>query len=288
MQDLVACQNRDGGWPYHSGGPSWTEPAAYALLALSANRSAVEPVERALGWLRAAQRPDGGWSPAPGVAQSTWVSAVVVLLGPVLLGDAPYQRAVAWLLHQTGEETSFLTRLRTFMSGNQTPPEQRSPGWPWFPGASAWVTPTALSMLALGKAFRLDPSAAMHRRLQGRLQMGASFLLRHACSDGGWNYGAPRALGFEARSYPETTGIALLALHGIDSSEVRKACSLAQSQLAACHSSEAESWLRLGLLAHGRLPPDAPAPTRPQRTVQNTALALLASAAERGPNIFLE
>jgi hypothetical protein len=216
------------------------------------------------------------------------VSAVVVLLGPAILGEAPYRRAVAWLLDQTGEETSFLTRLRTFMAGNQTPPEQRFPGWPWFPGASAWVTPTALSMLALGKVLRLEPSAAMQQRLQRRLQMGASFLLRHTCSDGGWNYGAPRALGFEARSYPETTGIALLALHGIDSSEVRKACALAQIQLAACHSSEADSWLRLGLLAHRQLAPHAPAPTHPHRTVQNAALASLASAAEHGPNIFLE
>ena len=288
IQDLGAWQNQDGGWPYHPGGPSWTEPAAYALLALSAHGSAVEPVERALGWLRAAQRPDGGWAPTPAVAQSTWVSAVVVLLGPAILGEASYRRGVSWLLDQTGEETSFLTRFRTFMSGNQTPPEQRSPGWPWFPGASAWVTPTALSMLALGKALRLDPSSGMHRRLQGRLQMGASFLLRHACGDGGWNYGAPRALGFEAHSYPETTGIALLALHGIDSSEVRKACALAQIQLSASHSSEAESWLRLGLLAHRRLSPDTPPPKRPHPTVQNAALALLASAAQSGSNIFLE
>jgi hypothetical protein len=284
MQNLVACQNQDGGWPYHPGGPSWTEPVAYALLALSANRSAAEPVGRALEWLRAMQRPDGGWAPAPAVAQSTWVTAVVVLLGPSVLGEAPYRRAVAWLLDQTGAETSFVTRLRTFMSGNQTPPEQRFPGWPWFPGASAWVTPTALSMLALGKANRLDPSAAIERRLQ----MGVSFLIRHACSDGGWNYGAPRALGFEARSYPETTGIALLALHGIDSSGVRKACALAQMQLAACRSSEAESWLRLGLLAHRQLSPDARIPVRPPRTVPNAALALLASAAEHGANIFLE
>jgi hypothetical protein len=118
--------------------------------------------------------------------------------------------------------------------------------------------------------------------------MGASFLIRHACSDGGWNYGAPRALGFEARSYPETTGIALLALHGIDSSEVRKACALAQVQLANCRSSEAESWLRLGLLAHRQLPLDAPPPVRTPRTVQNSALASLASAAEHGVNIFLD
>jgi hypothetical protein len=127
----------------------------------------------------------------------------------------------------------------------------------------------------------------MHRRLQGRLQTGASFLLRHACGDGGWNYGAPRALGFEARSYPETTGIALLALHGIDSSEVRKACALAQVQLAACHSSEAESWLRLGLLAHRRLPADAPCPHAPppDRSERRSGVAGVRRA-NSGPNIF--
>jgi hypothetical protein len=284
MQDLEKYQNRDGGWPYRPGGPSWTEPAAYALLALSADRSAGQTVERAVGWLRATQRPDGGWAPMPDVTHSTWVSAVVVLLGPAMLGEASYRRAVGWLLEQTGEETSFLTRLRTFLSGNQMPPEQQFPGWPWFPGASAWVTPTALSTLALAKAFRREPSATLSRRLQ----MGASFLLRHACSDGGWNYGAPRALGFDARSYPETTGIALLALHGVDSSEVRKACSLAKAQLAACQSSEGESWLRLGLLAHHELPSDVPPPARPPRTIQNAALALLASAATNGRNSFLE
>ena len=105
MRTLIACQNPDGGWPYHPGGPSWTEPAAYALLSLIAHGSAVEPVERALGWLRSMQRPDGGWAPAPAVAQSTWVSAVVVLLGPAVLGEAPYQRAVAWILDQTGYKT---------------------------------------------------------------------------------------------------------------------------------------------------------------------------------------
>ena len=284
MRNLLECQNRDGGWPYHYGGPSWTEPTAYALLALSGNRPAAEPVERALAWLRATQRRDGGWAPAPAVGPSTWVSAVALLLGPAMLGDAPYRRGVAWLLDQTGAETSFLTRLRTLIAGSQMPPEQRFPGWPWFPGASAWVTPTALSMLALRKALRVEPSTAV----QHRVQTGTSFLLRHACSDGGWNYGAPRALGFEARSYPETTGIALLALDRVDSSGVRKACDLAEVQLAACRSSEGESWLRLGLLAHGRLRPDTPPATRPHRTVQNAALAALASAAAQGRNLFLE
>jgi hypothetical protein len=118
--------------------------------------------------------------------------------------------------------------------------------------------------------------------------MGAAYLLAHVCSDGGWNHGAARALDYDARSYPETTGVALLALSGSDGPIIRKACGWARAQLPACQTSEGESWLRLGLLAHGQLPPDVAAPERPARTIQNAALALLASAAGEGRNPFLE
>jgi hypothetical protein len=95
-------------------------------------------------------------------------------------------------------------------------------------------------------------------------------------------------LDYDACSYPETTGVALLALAGKDSPVIRKACHWAQAQLAGCRTSEGESWLRLGLLAHAQLPPRTPAAVRPARTVQNAALALLASAAAAGSNAFLE
>ena len=280
MVSLRESQNPDGGWPYQRGGPSWTEPTAYALLALMAQGSVAEPVERGLRWLDAAQLPDGGWPPQPAVRQSTWVTAIAALLGPAALGGEAYRRGIVWIVEQTGQETKFLSRVRQFLTGN--PPGD--PGWPWFPGTSAWVTPTALSMLALGKAAR----SAGSPQIRARLEMGASYLLEHACSDGGWNHGAARALDYDARSYAETTGVALLALHGKDSPAIGKACHWAQAQLPGCRASEAESWLRLGLLAHGQLPSDAPRPVRPPRTIQNIALALLASAAVTGRNVFLE
>jgi hypothetical protein len=280
MVSLLESQNPDGGWPYRAGGPSWTEPTAYALLALRAQGSVAEQVEKGLRWLDAVQLPDGGWPPQPAVRQSAWVTAIAALLGPAALGGDAYRRGIVWIVEQTGEETKFLSRVRQFLTGNL----QGDPGWPWFPGTSAWVTPTALSMLALGKAARSAGSA----QIRARLDMGASYLLAHACSDGGWNHGAARALDYDARSYPETTGVALLALGGKDAPAIRKACRWAQAQLPGCRASEAESWLRLGLLAHGQLPPRAPGPARPPRTIQNTALALLASAAVTGRNAFLE
>jgi len=280
MVSLLASQNADGGWPYQRGGPSWTEPTAYALLALLAQGSVDQPVERGLRWLNAVQRPDGGWPPQPAVSQGAWVTAVAALLGPIALGGDAYRRGIAWIVDQTGADTGFLSRMRQLLIGQP----QTDPGWPWFPGTSAWVTPTALSMLALRKAARHMDSA----QILARLDMGAAYLLRHVCSDGGWNYGAARALDYDARSYPETTGVALLAMIGKDAPSVRKACGWAQAQLRGCRTAEGESWLRLGLLAHGQLPPTAPPPARPTRTVQNAALALLASAAAQGRNPFLE
>jgi hypothetical protein len=282
MTSLLTSQNMDGGWPYQRGGPSWTEPTAYALLALIGQRPAVEPVARALRWLQASQRADGGWPPQASVRDSTWVTAVVALLGPIALGRAAHRNAITWLLRQTGEDTNLLMRARQFLMGDS--PSHTFPGWPWFPGTSAWVTPTALSILALRKAAQLDNSP----QIRARLDMGASYLLAHACSDGGWNYGAARALDYDASSYAETTGVALLALAGRHSAEIVKACGWAQSRLFACQSSEAESWLRLGLLAHGQLPVDNRVSMRIPRTVQNTALALLATAAAQGRNPFLE
>src|SRR5690348_9045190 len=92
---LLNKQNSDGGWPYVRG-KSWTEPSAYAVLALHAageHRAA----ERGVQWIRASVRQDGGWAPEAGVDQSTWVTGLVALLPPEFLGPALHERAVRWL-----------------------------------------------------------------------------------------------------------------------------------------------------------------------------------------------
>jgi hypothetical protein len=139
-------------------------------------------------------------------------------------------------------------------------------------------------MLALRKGLQFDDSP----QLRARLNAGAAYLLAHACADGGWNYGAPRALDRDARSYPETTGVALLALTGNDSPQIQKAGDCARRLLAYCQTSEGESWLHLGLLAHAGLPKDSPTLSRTPRTIQTAALAHLAEAAAQGRNMFLE
>ena len=274
---LVSRQNRDGGWPYVRG-VSWTEPTVYTILALLA-AGETEASGRGLAWLRSRQRPDGGWPPQAGFDESTWVTALVALLPRNSVGDAAHQRAIAWLAGLEGEETGTIHRVRQWMLGNSITAEHEFPGWPWIPGAAAWVGPTSLALLALDKEHRRRPSAKTGQRISG----GRSFLLSRMCLEGGWNHGSVRALGYEASPYPETTGMALAALRGVKDARVAKSVALAHRFLGECRSADACNWLRFGLLAHGQLPEGYCRPERVAcRTLPETSLDLLVAATQQG------
>ncbi len=228
-------------------------------------------MDRGLAWLARCRRPGGGWAPHPSVRESTWVTAPVVTF---LAGADPGGAAggVRWLLSQSGAESGWLYRLMLRMRGRGG---DRSPGWSWYPGTAAWVAPTALAILALEAAARELPEAAQ------RIAMGRRFLLARVCSDSGWNYGTPRVLGYEASSYPETTGLALLALRGEKSPAVAGALARAEAALAGPLSAQGFAWLTLALAAHNRRPAGLVPP--PPRNLLDTALLALAAA---GPEVF--
>jgi hypothetical protein len=281
IERLVKGQNRDGGWPYVRG-VSWTEPTVYAILALRA-MGETDAARRGAGWLSGIQRPDGGWPPQTGIDESTWVTALAAWLPPDVIGEQAHRRAIRWLTGTTGEESSLIYRAREWMLGNPRQPELEFPGWPWIPGTAAWVSPTALAMLALQKELgrHRDP------RLEQRIDEGRKFLLVHMCREGGWNHGSVRALGYESSPYPETTGMALAALGGIRSPKVDAALVMARRFLSECRSADACNWLRLGLVAHGQLPegyspPEGLAP----RTLVEISLDVLAAAATKKREAF--
>ena len=286
-EDLLGRQNADGGWSYFRGG-SWTEPTCYALLALAASGPAHQAeVRRGMSWLQRCQRPDGGFAPRESVQESTWVTALTLLLPPDIEGF-DRSRAEAWTVDQTGRESGWVFRLRLWMLGvdSSTSDSMSFDGWPWYPGAAAWVGPTALSVLALQKLAKRGGGSANGADLKKRIDQGVSYLLARRCRDGGWNHGSTRALGYDSDSYPETTGLALLALHGVDDPKVAQGVARGEQQLALSASSEGQSWLRLGLGAHGRtsLPSKAPAM---HGGVMELALAALADSAQAGKNSFL-
>jgi len=277
IDTLLARQNPDGGWPYVRGS-SWTEPTAYAVLALLAagERPAAA---RGAAWIASMERAAGGWSPRGGVDESTWVTGLVALLPPELLGSSRHARAVQWLVETTGHESSGIYRVREFLLGNRQPPEQKYAGWPWVPGAAAWVGPTSIAILALEKAFRSQPRPNLGPAFAERLNAGRRFLLARMCQEGGWNHGSVRALGYESHPYPETTGMALAGLGGVKSPKLDRALQVARQFLAQCRSADALNWLRLGLMAHAQMPADYCAPAEvAYRTTPETALGLLLAA----------
>jgi hypothetical protein len=270
---LVKSQNRDGGWPYVRG-VSWTEPTVYAILALQQAGEA-GAARRGLNWLQGIQRPDGGWPPQAGIDESTWVTALAAWIPPDSMGEQRHRQAVRWVAGVTGEESSLIYRARQWLLGNARQPELEFPGWPWVQGTAAWVSPTAVAMMALQKECGRRPDP----RLQQRIDEGREFLLLHMCREGGWNHGSVRALGYESRPYPETTGMALAALRGVRSPKVDLALAAAHGFLSECRSADACNWLRLGLLAHGQLPDGyAPPAGLESRTLVETSLNLLATA----------
>jgi hypothetical protein len=277
---ILRSQNQDGGWGYQ-GGSSWTEPTVYALLTLAILRRYDSSFARGLEWLRVHQRKDGGWPPNPSVDESTWVTSLALMAASGRPGGGDCGAAVEWLLRQSGRETSLAQRARAWMLDPRKDLTDES-GWPWYPNAAAWVMPTSLGILALARVQRLNPTA----KVKDRIESARPYLLERVCRDGGWNYGASQALGYQAESYPETTGVALLGLYGVQSPILNRAFAAAQRHLRLCRSVQGQCWLKLGLLAHGQLVSGAPAPSV-CRTIPDRALLVLADAAEDGSNILL-
>jgi hypothetical protein len=280
---LVSRQFPDGGWGY-GGKTSWTEPTTLALMALSARRMTGESVASGNRWLAGLQREDGGWAPHAAVAESAWVTSLAVAVPATVPHLKNGQsRGVDWLMRHTGEAPTMRQRLLRVLLGMQLEPWERTTGWPSLPGTATLVMPTALTILALESWTRKTGDASP----RNRVEQGRECLLARTCSDGGWNYGAPRALGIDADSYPETSGAALLALHGVRGTKIDQAIAAAERHMKTCRSVQDRCWLALGLAAHGKKPGPILAPGLRCRNAMDAALWILAETAVEGRNTFL-
>lgn len=263
--ELENSQNTDGGWGIRPAAPSWTEPTALAALALANARG--------IAWLAQTQLPDGGWPPNPNVSRSTWVTAIVALLPRKLLGDQRHDLAVQNLLSAMEQRPSTSERVRRWMLGIKPANGPDARGWSWFPGSASWLTPTAMSIIALRRAGAGPDPAAIE------------YLWQRQCADGGWNHGSSHALGYEAPSYAETTGLALVALTGTGGPRLDRAIEAASRHADTPLTTEGASWLRIALHLHG-CNPGAVNFAAPPRTTIDRALTLLADRTVAGEKLW--
>jgi hypothetical protein len=281
LEGLLDIQQGDGGWAYCTNS-SWTEPTGYAILALRCAAGPQQAICRASEWLARRQRKDGGWSPGPAVEQSTHVTSLSILALSGLDGyEEIADRGVHWLLSQAGAESSVWARMARLAMGTQSSPTQHA-GWPWFPGAAAWVIPTSFAIFALLK----QKSGRYSGEIEARVKDARSFLLARRCPDHGWNHGGLFRDGERPSSYSETTGIALLALTGTTSAEIKQSIRCAEQHVREPRSSEGDCWLRLGLAAHGRKPAPSSGKYR-DWTVNQMALGIIARSGREG-NPFID
>ena len=254
---LEAAQNSDGGWGYFRGKRSWLEPTAFALLALSADSRRASAFERGWALVRSWQLPDGGWRPCAQVNRAHWTTALAVTLHARLAkqagpdGEAALDRGIAWLVRTTGAENRPWRRLAHWLKPRVVEFDPKLSGWPWQPGDSSWIEPTAHTLMALKCAARGDREAAR------RIEFGERLLLDRRCADGGWNYGNRRVLRRDLPSYPETTALALLALAGNRSLDWNHALAQAERSWRETSSPLARAWLAVCLARYGRVLPGA-------------------------------
>jgi len=239
---LRAAQNPDGGWGYFPGRQSWLEPTAYAALALHGERAA----DRAWALLTSWQGRDGSWRPSAEVQIPHWDTALCVTLATARSdhGEA-FRKGVGWLLECSGRETDFWHRAAARAGLLDGERDLSLKAWPWKPGTTSWVEPTAHTLVALKKA----SAGFSNRDLNERIRMGEAQLLDVRCRDGGWNYGSRAALGVDLPSYPETTALALLGLQG--HANLANSLELAARMAHETKSPMARAWLAIALRLHG-------------------------------------
>jgi hypothetical protein len=241
------------GWGYRAGGAAAVEPTVLACLGLLADcdpaGEGTEPeaiAARCAAWLAQFQRSDGAIGLSPAQSEPGWTTPLALLLWQAVAGhQSERRRAVGWLLQQQGQRISPADDPDHIV-GHDT----MLAGWPWVAGTHSWLEPTAMALLALGRA-----GLAAHPRVVE----GYRLINDRAIISGGWNYGNKAAFGHPLRPQPAPTGLALLALaRGRERTPVvAQAIAYLQATLPAVRASASLGWGLLGLRAWSDAPRQA-------------------------------
>jgi hypothetical protein len=251
-ETLLHRRGHAAGWGYRPGTVPCVEPTVLACLGLLASvrdgragRAEAE-VRSAADWLAASQRQDGSLGVSATLPTPGWSTSYGVLLWGALDGySASRGRATRWLLGQRGIPVPNLApRERTV--GHDT----SLVGWPWVSDTHSWLEPTAVTVLALRRDGKAD-----HPRVRAGLQL----IRDRAIAAGGWNYGNNRLFGRDLRPQPAPTGLALLALAGVDDRTdiVERAIQYLHGALPGTRATQSLCWGVLGLRAWGCCPKEA-------------------------------
>ena len=155
------------------------------------------------------------------------------------------KRGLRHLLETIGSESGPFMRFLHYLDPNATDREPKFEGWPWRPGAAAWIEPTVHCITAL----RMAAVVRGDLQIESRIASAQSLIWHQRCRGGGWNYGARVAREVPLKPYPETTALALIGLLGCpglgESIETARTLELLEP------SPLGGAWLTVSLRMHG-------------------------------------
>ena len=210
IAELSLRQLPCGGWgALASSSQPAIEPTCYAMMALGSVPAG--DIERAQDFLLRTQNPDGSWPAVLGDDQGgAYVTSLAAIALRDLVSAIPARlRAIHWLLNCAGKESNWFWKWKFRTADRHVRFDPDKYGWPWFPGTTSWVVPTAFAILALNQ---VPCSCDGFESVPSRVDTGIQMLFDRACPGGGWNAG--NGVVYESRMSPhiDDTAIALLAL----------------------------------------------------------------------------
>ena len=233
---LRSFSRPDGGLPYYPGTSSSAEPTLLAALAVSASGASPELATPCLAWAQGMQNPDGSFGLDSGHRrQGLWLTALAAIVYRHF-GLEPKAKA----------SLDFLLSLRSVTAPKDPRLKQDDtlPAWPWVPGTSGWVEPTAWALVALNLS---------DQRRHPRAEEGVRFLLDRQIPSGGWNYGNPALDGRDLLPFWDTTGLALVALCGrVEPGRIAASLALLEREWKRIESQCGLAWTVLALGSFGR------------------------------------
>ncbi|MBI1371927.1 MAG: hypothetical protein GC159_04090 [Phycisphaera sp.] len=250
---LIRLRGPAPGWSYRPAGDVYVEPTVLAALALRASEpesgdsgQTAQLCRSAADWVAGAQEPDGAVGISQQLGVPRWPTSYAVLLWMVEGGFQPrVDKAIEWLTGIAGKTSA--ARDDDFGLHDTT-----IPGWPWVQNTHSWVEPTVLAVLAMRRSGHADDKRTID---------GLRLLRDRAIETGGWNYGNPHLFGSTLRARPAPTGLALMALAGVDEYTpiIERGCDYLAEELTHVRAPQSLSWGLLGMTAWGRRPADADA-----------------------------
>ncbi len=212
LEFLLQAQHEDGSWGYTPVGVGTLEPTAAVIFSIQNIFQASQSLQRAVKWILGFQNPDGGWGICPQDEESGWQTAwAVYVLNKLAVNKDEAARGVQWLLNIDVMQIEDADLLAMAEQVAQIDFSLR--GWPWLPGESSWVEPTALTMLGIGANPQVAGAAA-------RIEEGVRYLVDRRCTGGGWNVGNPVMFDALLPARVTPTALALLALKEISPHEI--------------------------------------------------------------------